>query len=114
MKARLKGSNDEFKEVISLKRNLVELSDAHVYHIYRLEFEQDRWQEPCKLNPEKDLSNPIDHWQDLRERAAIAAMQGYMSCKCQLVGTINLAMAEGIAEQAILIADALVKELKGE
>lgn len=55
-----------------------------------------------------------DHWQEVRERAAIAAMQGYMSCKCQLVGTINLAMAEGIAEQAILIADVLVKKLKGE
>lgn len=106
MKARLKGSNDEFKEVISLKRNLVELSDAHVYHIHRLEFEQDRWQEPCKLNPEKDLSNPIDHWQDLRERAAIAAMQGLVA-----QGWDD---SEYIVKRSIRVADALVKKLKGE
>lgn len=109
MKARLKGSNDEFKEVISLKRNLVELSDAHVYHIYRLEFKQDRWQEPCKLNPETDLSNPIDHWQDLRERAAIAAMQGVMN----FFGSIDYDR-ETIAELAVKQADALIKKLKGE
>lgn len=109
MKARLKGSNDEFKEVISLKRNLVELSDAHVYHIHRLEFEQDRWQEPCKLNPEKDLSNPIDHWQDVRERAAIAAMQGVMN----FFGSLDYDR-ETIAELAVKQADALIKKLKGE
>lgn len=115
MKARLKGSNDEFKEVISLKRNLVELSDAHVYHIHRLEFEQDRWQESCKLNPEKDLSNPIDHWQDLRERAAIAAMRSiiptqqgkYMWCDAHL-------QYSDCAVESVKYADALVKKLKGD
>ena len=91
MKARLKGSNDEFKEVISLKQNLVELSDAHVYHILRLEFEQ----EP----------NTIDHWQDVRERAAIAAIQA--------LDTENMTIDEA-AKFAIEIADALVKKLKGE
>ena len=126
MKARLKGSNDEFKEVISLKRNLVELSDAHVYHIHRLEFEPDRWQEPCKLNPEKDLSNPIDHWQDVRERAAIAAMQGTITI---LSNSDRYAFSEivvegyrgkektypkEIAEFAVACADALVEKLKGE
>lgn len=112
MKARLKGSKDEFKEVISLKRNLVELSDAHVYHIYRLEFEQDRCQEPCKLNPEKNLSNPIDHWQDLRERAAIAAMQCIIK---ELYGERNYTLEEEkVARYSVCYADALVKKLKGE
>lgn len=111
MKARLKGSNDEFKEVISLKQNLVELSDGHVYHIYRLEFEQDRWQESCKLNPEKDLSNPIDHWQDVRERAAIAAMHAFCVSPSSYTGNIPL---DKMAQHVVKVADALVKELKGE
>lgn len=95
MKARRKGTNEPFQKVAS-----VCLCSGGYILIKDVEFEQ----EP----------NTPDHWQDLRERATIAALQGYMSCKCQLVGTINLAMAEGIAEQAILIADALVKKLKGE
>lgn len=95
MKARRKGTNEPFQKVAS-----VCLCSGGYILIKDVEFEQ----EP----------NTIDHWQEVRERAAIAAMQGYMSCKCQLVGTINLAMAEGIAEQAILIADVLVKKLKGE
>lgn len=94
MKARRKGTNDPFEDVASVLF----------------------YKGGCVLAREVELEQEStqDHWQDVRERAAIAAMQGYMSCKCQLVGTINLAMAEGIAEQAILIADALVKKLKGE
>ena len=76
---------------------------------------QDRWQEPCKLNPEKDLSNPIDYWQDVRGRAAIAAMQSiiptqkgkYMLCDAHK-------MYDDCANEAIKYADALVKKLKGE
>ena len=104
MKARLKGSNDEFKEVLSLK-----LSDGYFYHIHRLEFEQDRLQESCEPNPEKDLSNPIDHWQDVRERAAIAAMKGVMN----FFGSLDYDR-ETIAELAVKQADALVERLKGE
>ena len=95
MKARIKDTS-QILEVMTVK-----LKNGFYYSLDKIEFEQ----EP---------NNTSDHWQDVRERAAIAAMQGYMSCKCQLVGTINLSMAEGIAEQAILIADALVKKLKGE
>lgn len=91
MKARRKGKNEPFQKVAS-----VCLCSGGYILIKDVEFEQ----EP----------NPTDHWQEVRERAAIAAMQGYMSCKCQLVGTINLAMAEGIADQAIMIADTLVKK----
>lgn len=94
MKARVKGTDEPFRDI-----EMASIKDVEgLYLAEELEFEQ-----PTS-----------DHWQDLRERAAIAAMQGYMSCKCQLVGTINLAMAEGIAEQAILIADTLVKKLKEE
>ena len=95
MKARRKGTNDTFEDVSS-----VLFYSGGCILARDVEFEQ----EP----------SPTDHWQDLRERVAIAAMQGYMSCKCQLVGAINLAMAEGIADQAIMIADTLVKKLKGE
>lgn len=101
MKARIKGSNEPFKEIeLVTFAGSTYVDDLYNVSVRDLEFEQEH--------------NISDHWQDIRERAAIAAMQGYMSCKCQLVGTINLAMAEGIAEQAILIADALVKKLKGE
>ena len=106
MKARLNGTKDPFVEI-------TEVSLANkpyvVYSADRIEFEQDRWQEPCKLNPEKDLSNPIDHWQDVRERAAIAAMQGVMN----FFGSIDY-NRETIAELAVKQADALVKKLKGE
>lgn len=112
MKARLKESNDEFKKVISLKQNLVELSDGHVYHIHRLEFEPDRWQEPCKLNPENDLSNPIDHWQEVRERAAIAAIQAF--CAAPVTKDTKSITIDDATKFAVEIADALVKKLKGE
>lgn len=47
------------------------------------------------------------HWQDVRERAAIAAMQSliYKSQYCQL-------FAQSIAVDAIAYADALVEQLK--
>jgi dissimilatory sulfite reductase (desulfoviridin) alpha/beta subunit len=96
MKARRKGTNDTFREIEMTSIKNVE----GLYLAEELEFEQ----EP----------NTIDHWQDVREKAAIAAVQGYTSCKCQLVDTINLAMAEGITDQAVMIADTLVKKLKGE
>lgn len=92
MKARRKGTNEPFQKVAS-----VCLCSGGYILIKDVEFEP-----------------TSDHWQDLRERVAIAAIQGYTSCKCQLVGAINLAMAEGIADQAIMIADTFVKKLKGE
>ena len=103
MKARRKGTNEPFQTVAS-----VCLCSGGYILIKDVEFEQDRWQEPCRLNPEKDLSNPIDHWQDVRERAAIAAMQG-------LLAQGGDAYTESvIAKEAIIYADALVKILKGE
>ena len=107
MKARIKGTNKPFQKVAS-----VCLCSGGYILIKDVEFEPttpDHWQEPCKLNPEKDLSNPIDHWQDLRERAAIAAMQGVMN----FFGSIDY-NRETIAEMAVKQADALVEKLKGK
>lgn len=50
-------------------------------------------------------SNTSDHWQDVRERAAIAAMQG-------LLANSGDAYRESvIAQEAIIYADALVEKL---
>jgi len=54
------------------------------------------------LNNEKDK-----HWQDVRERAAIAAMQGVM----KFFGSIDYDKEE-IAKLAVEQADALIEELK--
>lgn len=93
MKARVKGTDDPFRDIETVEMKGV----VGIYFAKDVEFEP-----------------TPDHWQDVRERTAIAAVQGYTSCECQLVGTINRAMAENIADKAIMIADALVKKLKGE
>ena len=66
--------------------------------------------EPNHLNYYWDFE-PIEtitdeHWQDVRERAAIAAMQGLMN----FFGPINYTK-ETIAKLAIEQADALIKQL---
>lgn len=107
MKARRKGDTAPFEDVIDLVigRGL----DAKYVPINEVEFEQDIWQEPCKLNPEKDLSDPPEHWQAVREMAAIAAMQGVM----KFFWSYDYDK-ETIAKMAVEQADALVKKLKGE
>ena len=93
MKARLNGTKDPFVEI-------TEVSLANkpyvVYSADRIEFEQE--QEPTS-----------DHWQEVRERAAIAAMQGVMN----YFGSIDYDR-ETIAKMAVEQADALVEKLKGE
>ena len=73
----------------------------------------DSWGNPIELSPEDvELINDTpsqDHWQDLRERVAIAAMQGVMN----FFGSIDY-NRETIAELAVKQADALIKKLKGE
>ena len=90
MKARRKGTNEPFQKVAS-----VCLCSGGYILIKDVEFEQ----EP----------NTIDHWQDLREKAAIAAMQGVMN----FFGSLDYDR-ETIAELAVKQADALVVRLKGE
>lgn len=113
MRARLNGTNNPFVEVKE-----VSLADKPyvVYDANRIEFEQEKTQqEPTS-----------DHWQDVRERAAIAAMQGTITILSNSDRyAFNEIVVEGyrgkektypkeIAEFAVACADALVEKLKGE
>lgn len=89
MKARKKGTNDPFQKVTS-----VCLCSGGYILIKDVEFEQE--QEPTS-----------DHWQDVRERAAIAAMQGLLSDGRQ----VNVSH---VIKYSIICADELIKKLKGE
>ena len=93
MKARRKGDTAPFDDVyqIIIGRGL----NAKHIPINDVEFEQQ--QEPTP-----------DHWQDLRDKAAIAAMQAVMN----FFGSIDY-NRETIAEMAVKQADALVVKLKG-
>lgn len=68
--------------------------------------------EPNHLNYYWDFepieANIDEHWQDVRERAAIAAMQGLLSNSSK----IRTIYAEECAEAAIRYANALVEQLK--
>lgn len=61
---------------------------------------------------------PIDedendaHWQGVRERAAIAAMQGAISNQKIVLALANNTIINNIATFAICLADALVEKLK--
>lgn len=111
MRARKKGSNYEWEEI---KYVQLEGSDILFKEEY-LEFEQ----EPS--SPELETYAQVDnekHWQDVRERAAIAAMQGLTSNR---VYADNMArkskengfkFSEAVSEDAIEMADALVEQLK--
>lgn len=90
MKARVKGTDDPFREI-----EIVEIKGVGgIYFAKDVEFEQQ--QEPTS-----------DHWQDVRERAAIAAMQGLLSDGRQ----VNVSH---VIKYSIICADELIKKLKGE
>lgn len=71
----------------------------------------DSWGNPIELAPEEVelIQEPTEdvHWQDVRERAAIAAMQGVMN----FFGSIDY-NRETIAKLAVEQADALVEVLR--
>ena len=71
----------------------------------------DSWGNPIELKPEEvDFLQDItedEHWQSVREQAAIAAMQGVMN----FFGSIDY-NRETIAKLAVEQADALIKQLK--
>lgn len=52
-----------------------------------------------------------EHWQDIRERAAIAAMQGLL-CAPIIEGVNPNPSRESVAEWAVIQADALIEQLK--
>jgi hypothetical protein len=75
--------------------------------------QHDSWGNPIDVKPEEiELIQELtedEHWQDVRERAVIAAMQGVMN----FFGSIDY-NKETIAKLAIEQADALIKELRKE
>lgn len=59
---------------------------------------------------EADVINN-EHWNDVRERAAIAAMQGIL-CAPIIEGCDPNPSRESVAKWAVMQADALIEELK--
>ena len=102
MRARKKGSNYEWDKI---KYVQLEGSDILFKEEY-LEFEQD------PSSPELETYDQVydeKHWQDVRERAAIAAMQAILSNpSCE----INSNSIDVIPKNAMIFADALVEQLK--
>lgn len=108
MKARKRNSNDEWQEV-----EFVQLKNSYVI----TKADQMEFDIPHRKEQTKD-----EHWQDVRERAAIAAMQGAIT----LLNNNNRyafreVVVEGkktypneIAEFAVACADSLIAILKKE
>ena len=73
----------------------------------------DFWGNPIELKPEEieliQEQTEDEHWQDIRERAAIAAMQGVMD----FFGSIDY-NRDTIARLAVKQADVLIAELRKE
>jgi len=72
------------------------------------------WGNPIKVKPEdiELIQEPTkdEHWQDVRERAAIAAIQGMLSCS---EGAFSYqGITDEIARSAVDYADSLIEELK--
>lgn len=99
MKARRKGTNEPFQKVAS-----VCLCSGGYILIKDVEFEQ----EP----------NTLDHWQEVRERVAIAITPQCLKLVQDVLfggGAISEeTIAKQVAFNTIEIADELVKKLKGE
>lgn len=93
MKARKRNSNDDWQEI-----KYVQLRDSYVItKADQMEFD----------TPSNNTCAEDEHWQDVRERAAIAAMQGVMN----FFGSIDY-NRETIAKLAVDQADALIEKLK--
>ena len=108
MKARRKGTNNPFKTV-----ERIQLEDNDIlYNVNVMEFEQDVITTHDTLSTELiKLSNQINeekHWQEVRERAAIAAMQGTIT----ILGSSDRYAFRDVAEFAVAYADALIEQLK--
>lgn len=88
MKARIKGTDDPFRDIETVEIKGV----CGIYFAKDVEFEP-----------------TPDHWQDVRERAAIAILQAMVTDK-----DFQRYSAQYKSEMAIAHADALVEKLKGE
>jgi len=54
-----------------------------------------------------------EHWKDVRERAAIAAMQG-MLCSPYIKNIVDNFSLKDVAKWAVIQADVLIRELKNK
>lgn len=98
MKARKKNSNDEWAEV-----KYVQLDNSDI--LYKQDYlEFDTLNTGLKTN---EQNADEKYWQNVRERAAIAAMQGVMN----FFGSIDY-NRDTIAKLAVEQADALIERLK--
>lgn len=83
----------------------VQLKDSYI--LYKQEYlEFDTLSTELKTNEQIADEN---HWQDVRERAAIAAMQGMLANSNSY---IHLADGDTYPKVAVRYADALIEELK--
>lgn len=100
MKARKKNSNDEWKDVV-----YVQLKDSNFFYKQeRLEFDIIS----TELKTNEQITDET-HWRDVRERAAIAAMQGMLANSNSY---IHLADGDTYPKVAVRYADALIEELE--
>ena len=98
MKARKKNSNNEWQDIA-----YVQLKDSDI--LYKREYlEFDTLSTELKTN--EQIADET-HWRDVRERAAIAAMQGMLSNP-----TKYLADGDTYPKVAVRYADVLIEELK--
>lgn len=97
----------------------IEKGVGRTFYEYELEFINET-DEPVIVH---HIYNQVDeekHWQDVRERAAIATMQSIINSdtfrRAAVESAVNLGELpyKTIAESAIKFADALVKQLKEE
>ena len=102
MKARIKKTG----EIVNVAEYATITLDVH-----------DSWGNPIEMKPEDieliQEQTKGEHWQDVRERAAIAAMQGIL-CSPVVEGIDPNPSQKHVAELAVMMADALIEELKNK
>ena len=94
----------------------IEIEVGRTFYEYELEFITEQLLDDIS----KELLDKQNHWQDVRERAAIAAMQSILTsdvfrdAKIDAARNIGELPEEEIAATSIRFADELVKQLRGE
>lgn len=100
MKARIKKTG----EIVNIADYATIALDTH-----------DSWGNPIEMKPEDieliQEQTEDEHWNDVRERAAIAAMQGTITLLSD-IDEIPNEIPNEIAEFAVACANSLIKELK--
>ena len=111
MRARRKGTDNPYTRV-----EKVQLQDSDIlYNVDVMEFEPYPIEMPDTFSTKLKTYGQIgleDHWQEVRERAAIAAMQSLIREKYD--ASNGYLFAQSIAVDAVEYADALVEKLKNK